>query len=94
MLVMVASGNHHQHQLEQYRMINENVCMSDLEFMQRAIAHARSVEGRTSPRPPVGAVVVRDALSLRRVHIKTIDGDLLIEGDSFLETQHGRGYSH
>ncbi len=34
--------------------------MSDLEFMQRAIAHARSVEGRTSPRPPVGAVVVRD----------------------------------
>jgi diaminohydroxyphosphoribosylaminopyrimidine deaminase / 5-amino-6-(5-phosphoribosylamino)uracil reductase len=34
--------------------------MSDLEFMQQAIACAHSVEGRTSPRPPVGAVIVRD----------------------------------
>ena len=30
------------------------------EAMQRALACARSVEGRTSPRPPVGAVIVRD----------------------------------
>lgn len=34
--------------------------MTEIEAMHRAIAHARSVEGRTSPRPPVGAVVVRD----------------------------------
>lgn len=34
--------------------------MSDLEFMQQAIACAHSVEGRTSPRPAVGAVIVRD----------------------------------
>lgn len=34
--------------------------MSHLEFMQQAIACARSVEGRTSPRPPVGAVLVRE----------------------------------
>lgn len=34
--------------------------MSHLEFMQQAIARARSVEGRTSPRPPVGAVLVRE----------------------------------
>ncbi|MBX5455645.1 MAG: bifunctional diaminohydroxyphosphoribosylaminopyrimidine deaminase/5-amino-6-(5-phosphoribosylamino)uracil reductase RibD [Thermogemmatispora sp.] len=29
-------------------------------MMQRALALARAVEGRTSPRPPVGAVLVRD----------------------------------
>jgi diaminohydroxyphosphoribosylaminopyrimidine deaminase/5-amino-6-(5-phosphoribosylamino)uracil reductase len=34
--------------------------MDDREAMQQAIVCARSVEGRTSPRPPVGAVVVRD----------------------------------
>lgn len=34
--------------------------MSHLEFMQKAIACARSIEGRTSPRPPVGAVLVRE----------------------------------
>lgn len=34
--------------------------MDDREAMQQAIACARSVEGRTSPRPPVGALVVRD----------------------------------
>lgn len=34
--------------------------MSHLEFMRQAIARARCVEGRTSPRPPVGAVLVRD----------------------------------
>jgi diaminohydroxyphosphoribosylaminopyrimidine deaminase / 5-amino-6-(5-phosphoribosylamino)uracil reductase len=34
--------------------------MDDREAMQQAIACARSVEGRTSPRPPVGAIVVRD----------------------------------
>jgi diaminohydroxyphosphoribosylaminopyrimidine deaminase / 5-amino-6-(5-phosphoribosylamino)uracil reductase len=30
------------------------------EAMQQALVCARSVEGRTSPRPPVGAVIVRD----------------------------------
>jgi diaminohydroxyphosphoribosylaminopyrimidine deaminase / 5-amino-6-(5-phosphoribosylamino)uracil reductase len=34
--------------------------MDDREAMQQAIACARSVEARTSPRPPVGAIVVRD----------------------------------
>ncbi|MBV9020197.1 MAG: bifunctional diaminohydroxyphosphoribosylaminopyrimidine deaminase/5-amino-6-(5-phosphoribosylamino)uracil reductase RibD [Ktedonobacteraceae bacterium] len=34
--------------------------MRDREAMQQALACARSVEGRTSPRPPVGAVIVRD----------------------------------
>lgn len=34
--------------------------MSHLEFMRQAITLARSVEGRTSPRPPVGALIVRD----------------------------------
>jgi diaminohydroxyphosphoribosylaminopyrimidine deaminase / 5-amino-6-(5-phosphoribosylamino)uracil reductase len=34
--------------------------MDDREAMQQALACARRVEGRTSPRPPVGAVVVRD----------------------------------
>ncbi|HET8844636.1 MAG TPA: bifunctional diaminohydroxyphosphoribosylaminopyrimidine deaminase/5-amino-6-(5-phosphoribosylamino)uracil reductase RibD [Ktedonobacteraceae bacterium] len=34
--------------------------MSHLEFMRQAIVRARSVEGRTSPRPPVGAVLVRE----------------------------------
>lgn len=33
---------------------------NDQEAMNHALARARSVEGRTSPRPPVGAVVVRD----------------------------------
>lgn len=32
------------------------------EALEHALAQARSVEGRTSPRPPVGAVVVRDGL--------------------------------
>lgn len=40
--------------------------MGDLEFMQQAIACARSVEGRTSPRPPVGAVIVRDGVVVGR----------------------------
>lgn len=34
--------------------------MDDAVAMQLALAQAYSVEGRTSPRPPVGAVVVRD----------------------------------
>src|SRR6266568_5945027 len=34
--------------------------MDEREAMQQALACARRVEGRTSPRPPVGAVVVRD----------------------------------
>ncbi len=34
--------------------------MDDREAMQQALACARRVEGRTSPRPPVGAVLVRD----------------------------------
>ena len=34
--------------------------MSHLEFMQQAVSCARSVEGRTSPRPPVGAVLVQE----------------------------------
>src|SRR5579859_1462506 len=34
--------------------------MDDRIAMQAAIACARSVEGRTAPRPPVGAVVVQD----------------------------------
>ena len=38
----------------------EEETMSHLEFMQQAIACACSVEGRTSPRPPVGAVLVRE----------------------------------
>ncbi len=37
-------------------MINER------EAMRLAIAYARSVEGRTAPRPPVGAVVARDGV--------------------------------
>lgn len=36
--------------------------MNDQEAMCHALACARSVEGRTSPRPPVGAVVVRDGV--------------------------------
>ncbi|GCE50988.1 bifunctional diaminohydroxyphosphoribosylaminopyrimidine deaminase/5-amino-6-(5-phosphoribosylamino)uracil reductase RibD [Thermosporothrix hazakensis] len=34
--------------------------LDDAAAMRQALACARSVEGRTSPRPPVGAVVVRD----------------------------------
>ncbi|MBV9690182.1 MAG: bifunctional diaminohydroxyphosphoribosylaminopyrimidine deaminase/5-amino-6-(5-phosphoribosylamino)uracil reductase RibD [Ktedonobacteraceae bacterium] len=34
--------------------------MRDREAMLQALTCARSVEGRTSPRPPVGAVIVRD----------------------------------
>ncbi len=34
--------------------------MDEREAMQQALACARRVEGRTSPRPPVGAVVLRD----------------------------------
>src|SRR5690349_24611775 len=36
--------------------------MNDSEAMRLALALAHSVEGRTSPRPPVGAVVVRDGI--------------------------------
>jgi diaminohydroxyphosphoribosylaminopyrimidine deaminase / 5-amino-6-(5-phosphoribosylamino)uracil reductase len=36
--------------------------MDEREAMRLAIAWARSVEGRTAPRPPVGAVVVRDGV--------------------------------
>jgi diaminohydroxyphosphoribosylaminopyrimidine deaminase/5-amino-6-(5-phosphoribosylamino)uracil reductase len=36
--------------------------MDDLEAMRLAIACAHTVEGRTSPRPPVGAVVIRDGV--------------------------------
>jgi len=36
--------------------------MNEREAMRLAIAWARSVEGRTAPRPPVGAVVVRDGV--------------------------------
>jgi diaminohydroxyphosphoribosylaminopyrimidine deaminase/5-amino-6-(5-phosphoribosylamino)uracil reductase len=36
--------------------------MDDKEAMRLALACARSVEGRTAPRPPVGAVVVRDGI--------------------------------
>ncbi len=34
--------------------------MSDLQWMERCIALARQAEGRTSPNPMVGAVIVRD----------------------------------
>jgi diaminohydroxyphosphoribosylaminopyrimidine deaminase / 5-amino-6-(5-phosphoribosylamino)uracil reductase len=34
--------------------------MDDREAMRLAIACAHSVEGRTAPRPPVGAVVVQN----------------------------------
>ncbi len=40
--------------------------MDDREAMQEAIVCARSVEGRTSPRPPVGAVLVRDNVIVGR----------------------------
>jgi diaminohydroxyphosphoribosylaminopyrimidine deaminase / 5-amino-6-(5-phosphoribosylamino)uracil reductase len=36
--------------------------MDDREAMQLAIECAHTVEGRTSPRPPVGAVVIRDGV--------------------------------
>jgi diaminohydroxyphosphoribosylaminopyrimidine deaminase/5-amino-6-(5-phosphoribosylamino)uracil reductase len=36
--------------------------MDDQEAMRQALACARSVEGRTSPRPPVGAVVVKNGI--------------------------------
>jgi diaminohydroxyphosphoribosylaminopyrimidine deaminase / 5-amino-6-(5-phosphoribosylamino)uracil reductase len=36
--------------------------MDERDAMRLAIACARSVEGRTAPRPPVGAVVVRDGV--------------------------------
>jgi diaminohydroxyphosphoribosylaminopyrimidine deaminase/5-amino-6-(5-phosphoribosylamino)uracil reductase len=36
--------------------------MDDQEAMRLALACARSVEGRTSPRPPVGAVVVKNGI--------------------------------
>jgi diaminohydroxyphosphoribosylaminopyrimidine deaminase/5-amino-6-(5-phosphoribosylamino)uracil reductase len=36
--------------------------MNDSEAMRHALAYARSVEGRTSPRPPVGAVVVQQGI--------------------------------
>lgn len=38
--------------------------MNDLEAMQQALLLAASVEGRTSPRPPVGAVLVRDGIAV------------------------------
>jgi diaminohydroxyphosphoribosylaminopyrimidine deaminase/5-amino-6-(5-phosphoribosylamino)uracil reductase len=37
-------------------------CMNDLEAMRMAIACAHTVEGRTSPRPSVGAVVIREGV--------------------------------
>jgi len=40
--------------------------MDDREAMQAAIACAHTIEGRTSPRPPVGAVVVRDGVVIGR----------------------------
>ena len=40
--------------------------MSHLKWMWQAITLARSVEGRTSPRPPVGAVLVRDTQVIGR----------------------------
>jgi diaminohydroxyphosphoribosylaminopyrimidine deaminase / 5-amino-6-(5-phosphoribosylamino)uracil reductase len=40
--------------------------MSDLELMQQAIVCAQSVEGRTSPRPPVGAVIVQNNVIVGR----------------------------
>src|SRR5690242_4585074 len=40
--------------------------MDEREAMLQAILCARSVEGRTSPRPPVGAVVVRDTVVIGR----------------------------
>jgi len=39
----------------------EQAFMYNVEAMQQALVLARSVEGRTSPRPPVGAVVVRNS---------------------------------
>jgi diaminohydroxyphosphoribosylaminopyrimidine deaminase/5-amino-6-(5-phosphoribosylamino)uracil reductase len=36
--------------------------MNDLDAMRLAIACAHTVEGRTSPRPPVGAVVIRNGV--------------------------------
>ena len=36
--------------------------MDDQEAMRQALACARSVEGRTSPRPPVGAVVAKNGI--------------------------------
>src|SRR5437899_790025 len=41
-------------------LCKEYANMDDSVAMQLALAQACSVEGRTSPRPPVGAVVVRD----------------------------------
>lgn len=40
----------------------ERLVMNDHEAMRHALSCARSVEGRTSPRPPVGALVVRDGV--------------------------------
>ena len=40
--------------------------MDDLEAMQQALACARFVEGRTAPRPPVGALLVRDGIPVGR----------------------------
>lgn len=36
--------------------------MNDQEAMRHALTCARSVEGRTSPRPPVGAVIVQNGI--------------------------------
>src|SRR5215469_4948689 len=41
---------------------NGEETMNEQEAMRLATAWARSVEGRTAPRPPVGAVIVRDNL--------------------------------
>ncbi|MBO0795766.1 MAG: bifunctional diaminohydroxyphosphoribosylaminopyrimidine deaminase/5-amino-6-(5-phosphoribosylamino)uracil reductase RibD, partial [Ktedonobacteraceae bacterium] len=40
--------------------------MDDLKAMQQALALARFVEGRTAPRPPVGALLVRDGIPVGR----------------------------
>ncbi|NOK61240.1 MAG: 5-amino-6-(5-phosphoribosylamino)uracil reductase [Chloroflexi bacterium AL-W] len=45
---------------------NNIQCISPTDALVLAIAEARSVEGRTSPNPPVGAVVVRDGVVVSR----------------------------
>ena len=45
-----------------YLVCERVFAMDDQEAMRLAFACARSVEGRTSPRPPVGAVVVKNGI--------------------------------
>ncbi len=42
------------------RLSKGGVFMNDLDAMHMALAEAQRVEGRTSPRPPVGAIIVTD----------------------------------